>query len=134
MELCFKIFDSKHHLIAEKTGLDEVNLLYTREYQEGDRVILESSEKHVPIWLQFDDVLGKSLVYITNNVEYQIPFGEKRCNFSPKAFCGTKHLLYARVARDFEIQAYRNLAVNVNDQHGETNCYPHASANVETRG
>lgn len=28
----------------------------------------------------------------------------------------------------------RNLAKNVMDQHGETNCYPHASANVETRG
>ena len=29
---------------------------------------------------------------------------------------------------------YRNLAENVNDQHGDVNCYPHASANVETRG
>ena len=27
-----------------------------------------------------------------------------------------------------------NLAENVNDQHGDVNCYPHASANVETRG
>ena len=25
-------------------------------------------------------------------------------------------------------------ALNVMDQHGDTNCYPHASANVETRG
>ena len=37
-------------------------------------------------------------------------------------------------ARPYEINIYRNLAENVNDQHGDVNCYPHASANVETRG
>lgn len=37
------------------------------------------------------------------------------------------------IARPFEITAYRNLAVNVNDQHQDANCYPHASANIETR-
>ena len=30
--------------------------------------------------------------------------------------------------------AYRNLALNVCDQHGDTGCFPHAYANVETRG
>lgn len=29
---------------------------------------------------------------------------------------------------------YRILSENVWDQHGDVNCYPHASANVETRG
>ena len=37
------------------------------------------------------------------------------------------------IARPFEITAYLNLAVNVNDQHQDANCYPHASANIETR-
>lgn len=37
-------------------------------------------------------------------------------------------------ARAYEIGAYRNLALNVNDQHGNEVCYPRASANVETRG
>ena len=32
------------------------------------------------------------------------------------------------------MQCYRNLALNQNDQHKEVKCYPHASANVETRG
>ena len=81
-----------------------------------------------------DDVLGKSLVYVTGRVVYPIPFGEKRINLSPKAFTGTKHLLTAKKARDFEVKSYRNLALNVNDQHGDVCCFPHASANVETRG
>ena len=32
------------------------------------------------------------------------------------------------------MHAYRNLALNVNDQHGNTVCFPRAHANVETRG
>ena len=31
-------------------------------------------------------------------------------------------------------KTYRNLALNVNDQSCSTTCYPHVSANVETRG
>lgn len=67
-------------------------------------------------------------------MEYTIPFGEKRINMSPKVFSGNKHLLTAKMAKDCEIKAYRNLALNVNDQHNDANCFPHASANVETRG
>ena len=81
-----------------------------------------------------DDVLGKSLVYLTGDQTYEIPFEEKKFNLSPKAFTGEKQLLCLRKARPYEINIYRNLAENVNDQHGDVNCYPHASANVETRG
>ena len=35
---------------------------------------------------------------------------------------------------DYEIKSYKNLAKNVMDQHGEHGYYPHAYANVETRG
>jgi hypothetical protein len=132
--LCLRILDANDNTIAENCGKDEVNLVCTREYQEGDRIIFETSEKNRHLWLQFDDAIGKSMVYVTDRVEYKIPIGEKRCNLSPKAFYGEKHLLYARTAKDYERTAYRNLALNVTDQHGQTNCYPHASANVETRG
>ncbi len=132
--LSIKILSSNHQIIAEKSDVNEIDLLYEGEYQEGDKILLETSERNSYLWLQFDDVLGKSLVYITDNVTYHIPFGEKRLNLSPKAFCGLKHLISARIAKDYEIKAYRNLALNVNDQYGETSCYPHADANVETRG
>ena len=32
------------------------------------------------------------------------------------------------------MKSYRNLALNVNDTHENTTCFPHAFANVETRG
>jgi hypothetical protein len=133
-KLCFKIMNQNYKVISEKAGSDEVNLFFMAEYQDGDQILMESSEKNIHLWLQFDDALGKSLVYITDNITYLVPFGEKRFNMSPKAFYGNKHLLYARVARNYEITAYRNLALNVYDQNKMTNCYPHVSANVETRG
>ncbi len=134
VELCLKILDQASNILAESRGVKEVNLAYTREYCQGDRLVLECSRKPSYVWLQFDDALGKSLVYVTSDVVYEIPFGDKRLNLSPKAFSGSKHLLTAREAFDYEILAYRNLAINVYDQHGKPSCYPHASANVETRG
>lgn len=119
---------------AVAKGMDEVVLVYTQEYVPGDRIVLETSAKDTFAWIQMDDALGRALVYITGNVEYVVPFGEKRINLSPKAFYGNRHFLHVRLAREYDIDVYRNLALNVYDQHQMKNCYPHAVANVETRG
>lgn len=133
-QVCIKIFNKEGKNLAVSRGEEEANLVYSAEYEEGDRIGLEVSEIPAFYWLQLDDAKGGSLVYLTGNVDYVIPFGEKRINLSPKVFHGKKHLLSVRKARPFEYQGYRNLSKNVNDQHGAANCFPHASANVETRG
>lgn len=134
MDLCFKILDSDMNTKAVGKGVDEVSLVYSQPYVSGDRIILETSGEAAFVWLQMDDALGRALVYITGNVEYMIPFGEKRVNLSTKVFYGSRHLLYARLAKDYDVAGYRNLALNVYDQHQMMDCYPHAVANVETRG
>jgi len=134
MDLCFKILDAAMNTKAVSKGVDEVSLVYSQEYEPGDRIILETSGEETFVWLQMDDALGRALVYITGNVEYIIPFGEKRVNLSPKAFYGGRHLLHARLAKDYDVEGYRNLAINVYDPHQIKDCYPHAAANVETRG
>lgn len=132
--LALKILDKNGNTICVESGEDSVSLVCTAEYTQGDMIVLETGEKNLHVVLQVDDAMGPAFVYITGNVSYEIPFGEKRVCYSPKVFSGNRHYLYARVAREEEITAYRNLAQNVCDQHGETNCYPHATANVETRG
>lgn len=129
-----QIQNSTGEVLQENSGQNEVNLVYKSEYQEGDRIVLDIEEVNTFYYIQFDDAKGKSLVYLTGNVDYEIPFGEKRINISPKVFSGSKHLLSVRKAMPEEQGNYRNLSENVWDQHGEVNCYPHASANVETRG
>lgn len=133
-EISLKIQNKEGKTRVVSSGTDFVSLVHTTEYEEGDFIAFETSEKNIHLFLQVDDALGASFCYVTDNVYYHIPFGEKRISYSPKAFYGNRHYLYARVATEEEVKLYRNLALNVNDQHGDTKCYPHAFANVETRG
>ena len=132
--LTLKVLNQEGKTICADSGEGACSLVCEAQYQEGDVIVLESSEKNIHVWMQVDDAMGPAFCYITGNVSYRIPFGEKRISYPPKVFSGDRHYLYARVARPDEITAYRNLALNVCDQHGDTHCYPHAFANVETRG
>ncbi len=132
--LSLQVIDKCGNTVCVNSGEDFADLVCMHTYQEGDRITLETSEKNIYIVWQVDDAMGPAFVYITDNVSYQIPFGEKRVCYSPKVFSGSSHYLYARTARQDEVEAYRNLALNPADQHDDTGCFPHASANVETRG
>ena len=132
--LTLKVIDKDRQVKCMSSGEEETSLAVLSAYEEGDKILVETTEKNCFLWLQVDDALGKSLVYLTDTYEYTIPFGEKRICYSPKVFSGDRHLLCVKKARAYEIGAYRNLALNVNDQHGNEVCYPRASANVETRG
>lgn len=134
VDFSLKVQNQNGKLLAQKSGEDEVSLVYQQEYCEGDQIVLETSVEGIHAWVQLEDTLGKSMVYLTGTVVYTIPFGEKRANLSPRAFSGEKHLISVRLAKDFEIAAYRNLSLNVCDQHKLEHMYPHATANVETRG
>lgn len=133
-ELILRVVNAKGETLAEHKAQDQVFLVYMQPYQEGDRIELSASEKGIHVIWQADDALGQVMCYLTENVSYLIPFGEKKRVYSPKAFSGSMHYLYAREARPEEIAGYRNLALNPLDQHDVVGCYPHASANVETRG
>jgi hypothetical protein len=132
--LSLKIINEQGTILAENSDQDEVMLVYKEEYNPGDKIILTTTEKDIHLMVQLDDAMSSSFVYITKNeVIYRIPFGEKKISYSPKSFYGNMHLLSARLATKEEIGNYKNLALNVFDQHGDTGCYPHATANVETR-
>lgn len=132
--LSIKVQDKYGNTICVNRGEDFVDLVCSHSYEEGDSIVLESSEKNIHIIWQVDDALGKAFVFMKDTVRYDIPFGEKRISASPKIFLGNKHYLYAEVASEDEVNLFRNLALNPADQHKEVTCYPHASANVETRG
>ena len=132
--LSLKVLDKNGNTICVSSGEDFVDLVCMRAYEAGDSIVLETSRKDIYLNWQVDDALGAAFVYLKDNVAYEIPFGEKRVSLSPKVFSGDRHYLYAEVARQDEIEAYRNLALNPADQHRDVPCFPHATANVETRG
>ena len=131
-QICIKILNKDGRILDQKEGTDEVNLLYLEEYREGDRIVLEVSETNTYYYVQLDETRGKAFVYLTGDMEYEIPFKEKR--LTPLAFTGGRHIISVRKAFAEEQMNYRNLAENVWDQEGDVNCYPHASANVILAG
>ena len=110
-------------------------MVYKGAYEPGDRIIFETDETDAYYVIRVDGAMDEAYVYLTKNqVEYVIPFDEKKISYDPASFTGERHYITMRKAREYENKSYRNLAKNAIDQHGDTGCYPHAYANVETRG
>ncbi|WP_339233759.1 carbohydrate-binding protein [Paenibacillus sp. FSL R5-0517] len=133
--LTIEIRDAANQLLAMNTDSDQVHLVYNRPYQPGDSVIVKSLDAGQYLLMQLDDAMNEAFVFLAGH-EYQfiIPFAEKKTSYSPKAFSGDLHVMTAQLASPEDISAYKNLAENVYDHHDNTSLFPHASANVETRG
>jgi len=122
-------------VIAESSGMNEVTLVYIPEYVPGDSIVIESDSTGVYLILGLDDAMPSAFVYLTEGrYSLTIPFEEKRMSYSPRAFIGNNHVIYARLATDEEIKIRKNLAFNPYDSHSNQSLYPIAQANVETRG
>lgn len=130
-----RVLDREGNEKAAAAAEGEVILAWRGFYEEGDRIVWHAGEADRFYVIRPDDTMDENLVYLTRDtVELEVPFEEKRFSYNPKSFDGEKHYLSMRPAEDWEIYAYRNLARNNMDQHGDPGCYPHASVNVETRG
>jgi hypothetical protein len=135
MRITLRIRNKAGDVRAEAAAEDETSLVYDGEYQEGDVLEAESETPDSFLVVQLDDTAAPALVFLKGNrFGYPVPFGEKRVSLSPRAFMGERHLLYARRAFPEEAAARRNLAFNPLDFHENKSLFPHASANVETRG
>ncbi|MDO1582862.1 carbohydrate-binding protein [Rhizobium oryzicola] len=134
MQFTLKVVDAAGQVKAESSAEDELFLVYRGEYEEGDRLLVSASEA-AHVYLLLDTGLMPGIVYLKESpFSLAIPFGEKRMPYAQQAFLGTLHRLHVRVANPSEVAARRNLAFNPFDQHGNEQLFPHAVANVETRG
>jgi len=118
---------------AQAQGETEVRLVYDSLYEAGD-VIHFVSEEPGYVVAQLEDSLPPVFGYLNGEFLLPVPFGEKRICYSPKCFTGDIHVLWARKATRREVESYRNLALNPLDNHANCALFPHAHANVETRG
>lgn len=135
MELTLKVMDEQGNVLACSKGDSEISLVYDSEYNPGDSLAVECSETGAYLVLQLDDTMAPAVGFLKDSrYTFPIPFGENRVSYSPRSFSGTRHLLYARAARQEEISTRRNMAFNPLDCHENSSLFPHASANVETRG
>ena len=136
MELIkLKLLDTDGMTLLTAPAAGQVSLVYMNAYKPGDRVSLEIGTPGQYVVIQFEDTMAPALVYVVKReINFHIPFGEQAITYSPKSFAGACHIIRARFATPEEIAARRNLAYNPYDEHGDTGFFPHAHANVETRG
>ncbi len=135
MRSTITVIDKDGNEKASATGSQQAVLAWKGVYEEGDSIRFTLPEKNAYYVLKVDDTMEESFIYSTEQeLTYHIPFHEKKTSFNPKAFTGELHYLSVRCAMEAECTAYRNLARNAADQHEACGYYPHASANVETRG
>ena len=118
-------------VIASASGERAASLLYRGAYQPGDEIRFEAGYSRACVTV--DQAVAPARVYIENGgFTYRIPIsGDNALVYAPGAFTGDMHLIDIRPD---ELNSYRNMAANPADQRGETSAYPHATANVETRG
>lgn len=133
--ITISVLNSAGDVLSSASGIDETWLVYEGEYTPGDQLSVHCEQSDQFLILGLDDGLPSAFVYCKGeDCTYPIPFGEAKKVFSPRAFTGTRHYLHARFATLAEISARKNLALNPWATHEPGGPYPHASANVETRG
>lgn len=129
------VMSSQNEVRGTASGENELLLVWEGEYQPGDKIRFETDEVPGFYVVRVDGAMDEAYVYMTRErVDYTIPFAEKKVPYNPVSFTGPAHYITIRRAGAEENRNYRNLAKNVMDQQDAQGCYPHASANVETRG
>lgn len=124
--------DAAGNMLARAAHESEALLCFDREYAEGDAIEIVSDSRH--LWMQPDVSILPGEVYLpAGKMTWRVPCGEHRLAYRPGAFTEPRHIVAARALSPDEIAAERCLSRNPADLRGETDFFPHCTANVETR-
>lgn len=119
-------------VLASARHASEALLCFDRDYAEGDVIVIESDAAH--LWLQPDISVIPGEVYLPGGLmTWRVPCGEHRLAYRPGAFTEGRHIVSARAMTAEEIASERCLSRNPADLRGDTDFFPHCTANVETR-
>jgi len=131
--ITIRVYTGKGELLAQAAHASEALLRVDRTYEPGDRIEILSDVKHLIV--QMDATILPGEVYLPEGkMTWTIPAGEHRLAYCPVAFGGGRHIVTARAMAEAEVSVRRNLACNPSDLRGDTDFFPHCTANVETRG
>lgn len=131
--ITIKIQNKDGMTLSVARGEDEAALVYTKEYEEGDEIIFEISPKNAFYELMADDALGAATVYVTGERPLQDSVrGEKDFLLAQDIF--REPAFNHRKLADMTCFGSAGILQKMCGPAWEIHCYPHASANVETRG
>ena len=129
--LSVSVLSSEGVLLASAEHSEEVWLSVDRVYQPGDRILV-SGAAHLRV--QMDQALPSGEVYLPEEkMTWAVPCGEHRLAYAPGLFEAPRHMIAAAVLPEEQLYRVRNLSCNPADLRGDTDFFPHCTANVETR-
>ena len=124
--------DAGGAVLARASHDSEALLCFDRDYAEGDTIEIAADAKH--LWVQPDvSILPGEVFLHEGRMTWRVPAGEHRLAYRPGAFTEPRHIVSARAMTDEEAWAERCVSRNPADLRGDTDFYPHCTANVETR-
>ena len=125
--------DRAGQLVAETSHSGSAMLCFDHEWGNGDRIEIHA-EACAHLMVQMDASLPVGEVYLPEGqMTWTVPADEHRLAYAPGAFDTKRHIVMARQMTAEEIRSDRDIARNPSDLRGETDFYPHCTANVETR-
>lgn len=128
-----EVINAQGGVIAASQGAQDARLVHKSVYQPGDSIRFTAAQAHAGVLV--DQAVIPASVYLPHrSFTYRIPFGDAKNGYAPQAFSGDLHTLWIGPSESGPETVRRNLAGNPADQRGDSSCYPHAEANVETRG
>ena len=121
-------------VVARTEHADEALLCVNAARAEGESIVISGGgERHLMV--QLDAAMPAGEVFLSEgSMRWSVPAGQERRAYCPALFAAGRHIVSARAMTSAETGARRNLACNPADLRGETNFFPHCTANVETRG
>ncbi|HWU64045.1 MAG TPA: carbohydrate-binding protein [Ensifer sp.] len=121
--------------IAKSVGGSEAFLYARHAFADGDRLVVTVAKTPCHIEVTLDAGMPPARLYLREGpLVFSVPFGARRKAYPPQAFSGDLQRISCRILRAEEMALRRNLALNPYDDHGAERAFPHAFANVETRG
>ncbi len=129
--ITIELRDASGNILAAAGHAFEALLCVDRVYQPGDQIVL-SGARH--LFVQMDQGMPAGEIFLPQGkMTWNVPAGEHRFAYAPGIFAAQRHVISARMMSEDEIAARRNIACNPADLRGNTDFYPHCTANVETR-
>ena len=118
-------------VLASAEHTEEALLAVNRVYRTGD-VIRIAGASHLSV--QMDQALPAGEVFLPDRrMTWPVPSGEHRLAYAPGVFEAPRHIISAKTIPENKIILSRNISCNPADLRGDTDFFPHCTANVETR-
>ena len=118
-------------VLASAGHPEEALLSVDRIYRPGDEIRI-SGASH--LFVQMDQALPSGEVFLPDSkMTWPVPVGEHRLAYAPGLFEAPRHIISARVIPENELILSRKISCNPADLRGDTDFFPHCTANVETR-